>query len=230
MLSIGSLSFLILWVYPWEFMPFYIDSPLVSIDIDPVVVNTALLMLFALQHSVMARAFFKEGLLKNISNAVKSAHFSLASSICLVIIFSLWQPLEGHLWDFQNSLLVWGMTALYILGWLIAFVSTFIINHFELFGLYQGYRVLRNIPEPNVAFQKRYFYKYVRHPIQSGTLVGLWATPQMSYSHLFLAIGMTLYILIGLHFEEKSLINTFGEEYKDYINTTPMLIPFGIRC
>ena len=228
-LSIITLSYLILWVYPWEFIPFYIDNPMISIDVNPILINTGLLLFFGLQHSLMARSFFKDGFLKNVSNAVKSATYSLASSICLIMIFYFWQPIEGYVWNVQYEIVFWSITALYITGWLIAFVSTFIIDHFELFGLHQGYRALKNIPDPEVKFQIRFFYKYIRHPIQAGTLIGLWATPSMSYSHLLLSVGMTIYVFIGLHYEEKSLIKSFGKVYKDYIKTTPMLIPFGSK-
>ncbi|MCJ7764800.1 MAG: hypothetical protein MUP09_02545 [Thiovulaceae bacterium] len=210
-------------------MAFYIDSPTIGIDTNPVLINTALLLLFGLQHSVMARSFFKEGLLRNVSNAVKYATFAWASSICLFLIVCFWQPIEGHVWDFQNGLFFWTLTALYILGWLIAFVATFMIDHFELFGLHQGYRVLKNIPDPDARFQIRFFYNYVRHPIQAGTIIGLWATPSMSFGHLFLSVGLTVYILIGLHFEEKDLLRVFGEKYKAYIDSTPLLIPFSKR-
>ncbi len=228
-LSIITLSFLILWVYPWEFLPFNIDIPMTSIDANPVLINAGLLLFFGLQHSLMARSFFKDGFLKNVSNAVKSATYSVASSICLVMMFYFWQPIEGSVWNFQSDILFWGISMLYIIGWLVAFIATFIIDHFELFGLHQGYRALKNLPEPKVKFQVRFFYKYVRHPIQAGTLLGLWATPYMSYGHLLLSVGMTVYVLIGLYYEEKSLIKLFGEKYKDYMKTTPMLVPFTIE-
>lgn len=229
-LSMITLSFLILWVYPWDFMAFYIDSPIIAIDADPILTNTSLLLLFGLQHSVMARSFFKDGLLSHVSNAVKHATFSITSSICLLLIFCFWQPIDGYVWNFQDSMLPWFfLTVVYILGWLMAFLATFMIDHFELFGLHQGYRVLKDIPDPEAEFQIRFFYKYVRHPIQAATIVGVWATPSMSYSHLFLSIGMTIYIVIGLYFEEKDLIRVFGEKYKNYMGTTPMLIPFAKR-
>jgi protein-S-isoprenylcysteine O-methyltransferase Ste14 len=199
---------------------------MMSIDVNPLLINTGLLLFFGLQHSLMARSFFKDGLLKNLSHAVKSATYSVASSICLIMIFYFWQPIEGFVWDFQNDIVFWSISIVYILGWLVAFVATFIIDHFELFGLHQGYRALKNISEPEVKFQVRFFYKYIRHPIQAGTLVGLWATPSMSHAHLLLSAGMTVYVLIGLYYEEKSLIKLFGEEYKNYMKTTPMLIPF----
>jgi hypothetical protein len=230
LLSLITLSFLILWVYPWGFMTFYIDTPIIEIAANPVLTNTSLLLLFGLQHSVMARSFFKDGLLSNVSTAVKHATFAVASSVCLLLIFCFWQPIEGYVWDFQNNTLPWFfLSAVYILGWLTAFLATFMIDHFELFGLHQGYRVLKNIPAPEAKFQIRFFYRYVRHPIQAATIAGLWATPSMSHSHLFLSIGMTIYILIGLYFEEKDLEGVFGEKYKNYIDTTPILIPFTKR-
>mgnify|MGYP000568851167 CR=1 FL=1 len=229
LLSLGTLTFLILWVYPWVFMDFYIDNPIVNIELNPILVDTMLLLFFALQHSIMARSFFKDGLFKNISNAVKSATYSVASSICLILIFYFWQPIDGYAWNIQDGFLSWSISTLYVVGWIVAFLDTFIIGHFELFGLNKGYRALKNIPEQEINFQISYIYKYIRHPIQAGTLVGLWATPSMSYTHLLLSIGMSIYVLIGLHYEEKSLKSTFGKEYDDYIENIPMLIPFTKR-
>ena len=225
-LALATLSFLIFWVYPWEFMPWNIDKAVVRLEMSPLLVNTVLLLLFALQHSLMARSFFKDGLFGKVSNAVKAATYSFASSLCLLLIFYFWQPIDGVVWSVQNAIGFWGISAVYVLGWSVAFLATFIIDHFELFGLHQGYRVLKNISEPEVKFQIRYFYKYIRHPIQAGTLLGLWATPVMSYGHLFLSVGLTIYVLIGLHYEEKSLTDTFGEAYREYMKNTPMLLPF----
>ena len=125
-LSLITLSFLILWVYPWDFMPFHIDIPMMRIDINPILINIALLLFFGLQHSLMARSFFKDGLLKNVPHAVKSATYFVASSIYLVMIFYFWQPIEGFVWNFQSDIVFWSITMLYILGWLSAFVATFI--------------------------------------------------------------------------------------------------------
>lgn len=223
--SLITLTFLILWLYPFAFVKFNIDTPIIALHASPLFVDIGLLLLFALQHSVMARSFFKEGILKHISKAGVAATYSFASSLCLVVIFAFWQPIEGNLWNIQNELLYWLITMVFVLAWSIAFASTFMIDHFALFGLHQGYRVLRNIPEPEEKFQVNLFYKYVRHPIQAGTMVGLFVTPQMSYTHLLFSVGMGTYILIGLHLEEKSLIKLFGDTYKEYIKTTPMLIP-----
>ena len=223
--SIVTLTYLILWLWPWDFMPYTIDHAVVLTDMNPYVVDIALLLFFGLQHSLMARGFFKERILQHFGTAAKSATYALASSFALVLIFLFWQPLEGRLWTFENGVGYWCFFMLYVLGWSAAFVTTFMIDHFALFGLHQGYRELKGIPEPKSVFQVRYFYKYVRHPIQAGTMVGLFATPVMSYGHLLFSCGMGLYILIGLWFEERSLVAEFGATYEAYRKTTPMLVP-----
>ncbi|WP_428739919.1 methyltransferase family protein [Sulfurimonas sp.] len=207
-------------------MPYTIDKSIIVLEYNPLIIDLLLLVLFGVQHSVMARAFFKNNLLSKLSDTFKSATYCIASALCLVAIVYFWQPIDGYLWKFEDGVMFWIFTTLYVLGWSFAFISTFLIDHFELFGLHQGYRVLKNLPEPPLKFQVRYFYKFVRHPIQLGTLIGLVATPSMSYGHLLLSIGMLIYVLIGLYFEEKDLLKTFGQEYLEYKKTTPMLIPF----
>jgi protein-S-isoprenylcysteine O-methyltransferase Ste14 len=208
-------------------MNLYIDTPIIDISVNPFIIDISLLLLFGLQHSLMARSFFKDGLLADVSDAVIYATYSVASSICLLLIYYFWQPIDGHLWNFENYTTGWFiLSAVYAFGWIIAFLATFMIENFALIGLYQGYRILKNLPEPKPKFQDKLFYRYIRHPIHAGTIIGLWATPSMSNTHLLLSIGMTLYIFIGLRFEEKDLIKTFGERYKNYIDSTPMLIPF----
>ncbi|RUM68665.1 MAG: hypothetical protein DSZ05_00730 [Sulfurospirillum sp.] len=227
--SLVTLTYLILWVYPWDFMKYSVDTPVIPLDLNPFAVDIALLLFFGLQHSLMARTFFKDGLLNALPEAVKAATYALASSLCLVLIFLFWQPVgSGVVWEFHDGVMFWLLTFLYIAGWVIAFIATFIIDHFELFGLHQGYRLLKNLPDPEPVFQVKLFYRYVRHPIQAGTMVGLFATPVMSYTHLLFSAGMGLYILIGLKFEEKSLLRLFGERYRAYMRTTPMLFPFRV--
>ncbi|WP_345984452.1 NnrU family protein [Sulfurimonas sp. HSL-1656] len=219
-----SVSLLILWVYPWSFMPLTIDSG--SGGSFALVINLALIGLFGLQHSVMARPAVKKALFGSLPVAFRTSTYTVLSALCLLLIIFLWQPMTGSLYAFETGPLFWTATLLYVLGWSMAFVATFQIDHFELFGLHQGYRALRGIPEPEVRFQKKGFYKYVRHPIQTGTVIGLWATPVMSTGHLLFASGMTLYILIGLVFEEKDLVKTLGEAYRRYREEVPMLLPF----
>ncbi len=223
--SIVTLTYLIFWLWPWKFMPYIIDRPIVVMDTNPYLVDIALLLFFGLQHSLMARGFFKERIMRHFGTAAKSATYALASSFALVLIFLFWQPLEGSLWEVESGFGYWVFFTLYVLGWSAAFLATFMIDHFALFGLHQGYRELKGIPEPKSVFQARYFYKYVRHPIQAGTMVGLFATPVMSYGHFLFSLGMGLYILIGLWFEERSLVAEFGATYEAYCKTTPMLVP-----
>lgn len=226
LLSLITLSFLILWVYPWNFFPHYVDMPIIPLDYNPFIIDVALLLLFGLQHSVMARDSFKKKFFSKHSQAFKSATYCIASALCLIILELFWQPIQGNLWNFESGILFWILTVAYVFGWSFAFISTFMIDHFELFGLHQGYRALKSIPEPAPHFQIKFFYKFVRHPIQLGTLIGLIATPTMSYGHLLLGLGMMLYIFLGLYLEEKDLLKTFGKDYRNYQSKTPMLFPF----
>lgn len=224
--SIATLSLLIVWVYPWEFVPHYIDFGVETSVGDAVLIDLGLLLLFGLQHSLMARDFFKEKVLEKFSSSFKTSLYGIASAISLYVLIYFWRPIDSLLWDFDDGFLFWFFTTIYILGWLFAFISTFMIDHFELFGLHQGYRAFKNIPEPNNCFQTKFSYKYVRHPVQLGTLIGLWATPSMSYGHLLMSVGFTVYAVVGLYLEEKSLMTTFGDEYREYKKNIPFLIPF----
>ena len=220
-----SLTFLIFWVFPWPFMPWNIDRG--TAGGYAAVIDITLILLFGLQHSLMAREGFKQKLFGTTPPAVRDATYTLFSAFALVVLYRFWQPVGGTLWAFEDGIGRWGLTLLYAAGWLFAFVATFQIDHFELFGLHQGYRYLRGIPEPRQTFRKKGFYRYLRHPIQAGTLVGIWATPVMSYGHLLFAVGMTFYILIGLYFEERSLARSLGKAYETYKKEVPMLMPFG---
>lgn len=228
LLSLFTFTFFILWLYPWSFFPYNMDDPIITLHGNPFIIDLALILLFGLQHSLMARESFKNKF-SHHSLAFISATYCVASALCLIVIILFWQPINGYLWNFENGILFWGFTAVNIFGWSFALISTFMIDHFELFGLHQGYRVLNNIPDPTPSLQIKYLYKFIRHPVQLGTLIGLLTTPTMSYGHLLLGIGMMLYIFIGLHFEEKDLVRTFGENYQYYQKTTPMLLPFFKR-
>ncbi|WP_345969139.1 NnrU family protein [Sulfurimonas sp. HSL1-6] len=222
-----SVLVLILWVYPWSFMPINIDSGSGGSFALPV--DLALIALFGLQHSVMARPVVKQALFGTLPVAFRTSTYTVLSALCLLLIVLLWQPMPTPLYAFESGSFFWLTTLLYVLGWSMAFVATFQIDHFELFGLHQGYRALRGIPEPEVRFQKKGFYKYVRHPIQTGTVIGLWAVPVMSTGHLLFSAGMTLYVLIGLIYEEKDLVKTLGSAYRRYREEVPMLLPFKKR-
>ncbi len=219
-----SVSLLILWVYPWSFMPLNVDTG--RGGSSAFLVDLALIALFGLQHSVMARPAVKKFLFDGLPVSLRTSTYTVLSAACLFLIMLLWQPIETTLYRFESGGLFWLTTLLYVLGWSMAFVATFQIDHFELFGLHQGYRALKGLPEPEVRFRKKGFYRIVRHPIQTGTVIGLWATPVMSAGHLLFAAGMTLYILIGLRLEERDLVDTMGNVYRRYRHEVPMLLPF----
>lgn len=218
-----SVTLLILWVYPWSFMSMQIGKG--SGTAYAPLIDLALIAIFGLQHSVMARPKIKSCLFDGVPPSVRSSSYTLLSASCLLLMMLLWQPVGGTLWSFSQGAAYWGFTLLYIAGWSVAFMATFQIDHFELFGLHQGYRALKRLPEPLRVFKKRGFYRYVRHPIQTGTLIGLWSTPLMSYGHLLLSTGLSLYILIGLLLEEKDLVKSLGTVYAAYKKETPMLFP-----
>ena len=222
------LLFLILWVYPWVFSPYNIDKAIIELDFDPYFVDIFLIVIFGLQHFIMARGFFKEKVLGRTSNAICSATYSIASSLALVLIYLFWQPIDEYIWKFDSGFLFWIISAIYFLGWIVAFLATFVIDHFELFGLHQGRREFRGLAEPKQEFVVKYFYKFVRHPIQAGTMLGIVFSPIMSVGHLLFSLGFSLYIVIGLYFEEKSLKKEFGKDYEEYIKDTPMLVPLKL--
>jgi len=176
--------------------------------------------LFALQHSIMARERFKKFILKFIPKEIERAVYVFLSGVIFIIIVLFYRPIDGVIWKFDSivATILWG---LYIFGWLFSLISTFIIDHFELFGIKQS---LQNSKSEN-EFKEVLFYKYVRHPIQLGVLIALWATPIMNLGHFILSLLLTIYIFIGLYFEEKSLVKEFGKVYTDYKKRVPMIFP-----
>jgi methanethiol S-methyltransferase len=191
------------------------------------IVNLLLLSAFAIQHSVMARPAFKRWIVRYISPAIERSTYVLLSSLILLLIYWQWQPITTEVWSVENNTFVTVLNALFVLGWLIVFLSTFMINHFELFGLKQIVDNLKNEQTTPPPFQKNFFYKLVRHPIMLGFIVAFWATPHMTVGHLVFAITTTCYILVAVKFlEEKDLKKSLGEKYTAYQKEVPMLIPF----
>ncbi|MCW0235464.1 MAG: NnrU family protein [Ferrovibrio sp.] len=187
--------------------------------------DLGLIALFGLQHSVMARPGFKQWMSATVPAHLQRAVYVVATSVMVALLILLWQPLPAMVWQMQdgfNAMLVW---MLYGIGWLLLVAATFMIDHFELFGLAQPFRRWRGLPPPNDEFRTSWLYRYMRHPIYSGWLVIFWATPQMSAGHLLFAIGMSAYILVGILYEERDLIAAFGDRYRDYRRRVPALIP-----
>jgi len=226
LLGFGVLVYMVFWVYPWSFMPSYIDAANADHNIWLAAgVDVLLIALFGLQHSLMVRPSFKTWFDRIVPEVAQRSTYTLLSAFFLALIIYFWMPIEGEIWHFESGVFFWLLSALYVAGWSVATLATFQIDHFELFGLHQIWRYLKKLPEPESKFTEKGFYRYVRHPIQAGTMAGLWATPSMSAGHLLFALTFTLYILIGLYYEEKDLVKTLGEAYADYKKRIPMLFP-----
>jgi methanethiol S-methyltransferase len=210
----------------------FVPEALQPVDLTPapaVLVNLALLGLFGVQHSVMARSSFKGWSARYVPQPIERSTYVLLASLTLALLFWLWQPLPGMAWEVRNptgQALLW---ALFGLGWVLVGVSTFLIDHAALAGLRQVWGFLRRTPPAPMSFSTPTLYKLVRHPMMLGFLIAFWATPQMRMGHLLFAAGMTIYILIGVAFEERDLLRSFGATYRAYQQRVPMLLPLPWR-
>lgn len=196
--------------------------------LEAVIINIILAVIFGLQHSVMARTWLKKWITKIIPQASERSAYVLMSGFGLFVVTLFWQPIDGFLWKFDSGYMYYILFALYIFGWSFSVIATFVINHFELFGLQQVYCHLKGKKPAEIPFSQKFFYKYIRHPIQFGVIIGLFFAPTMSYSHLLLAILFTIYIFIGLYFEEKGLEKELGQTYKNYKKRVGMMFPKNI--
>ena len=194
---------------------------------EALLVNLVLLGIFAVQHSVMARRGFKRWWTKFVPEAVERSTFVLAASAALGLLLWKWQPIpEPVLWRVVDPAAAQAITAVFWFGWLIVLLSTFLINHFELFGLRQVYSSLADKPLPEPEFRTPLFYRYVRHPLYAGMLLSLWAVPVMTRGHLLFAAVTTAYIFVGIALEERDLLGVFGDEYRSYRKRVPMVLPW----
>lgn len=225
-IGLGGLVYFILFVGGWTFIPRHIESDPPAQFGVALLINTGLMLLFGLQHSMMARPSFKKQITKIIPKAAERSTYVLLSGGMMLLISFFWQPVEGYLWQVTQPFARNMLTIGYIFGWVFAVLSSFVINHFELFGLRQVYYNLINQPEPAPNFTARFLYSIVRHPLQLGVLIGIWTTHTMSLTHLFLAIAFTGYIFVGLYFEEKDLTASLGQAYTDYQKRVPKILPF----
>ncbi len=207
-----------------------------SIDSDPIIswgnallIDAALLGIFGIQHSVMARQGFKHWWTQLIPQSIERSTYVLFSSLCLIALFYFWQPIGGVIWTVTNPTAFVILYALFGLGWLLVITTTFLINHFDLFGLRQVWLYLQGKDYTPLKFTAPSLYKYVRHPLYVGLLLAFWSTPTMTVTHLVFAGLTTLYILVGIQLEERDLVESYGKAYADYRHQVPMLVPFTHR-
>lgn len=206
-------------------VPKSMDSGAMGPLAEAMFVNVILLGIFAAQHSVMARKSFKQKWTKIIPPEIERSTFVLASSLALILMFWQWRPMGSVIWDVSGSIMGTLLISISILGWLFVLISTFMIDHFELFGLKQVYFNLTQKELPNHQFKQPGFYKFIRHPIYLGFTIAFWATPVMTTAHFVFATATLGYILIGIFLEEKDLISLYGKDYQHYKTHVPMLIP-----
>jgi protein-S-isoprenylcysteine O-methyltransferase Ste14 len=208
-----------------------------SIDSGPqaplsvaLLVDLGLIGAFAVQHSVMARPTFKRWLTRFIPASIERSTYVMASNICMALIFALWQPISAPLWDVQSPVARSAILALCLGGFGLVLFTTFLINHFDLFGLRQVWLRLRGREYTPVGFVQPFLYRFVRHPLYVGWMTFFWVTPTMSVGHLLFAAATTLYMLVAIQFEERNLIEEHGEKYLAYRRVTPMLVPIPRRA
>ena len=208
------------------FVPKTIDTGVAGSAGAAIVINVLLLSLFAVQHSVMARKQFKRWWTQFVPASIERSTYVLLSSLALILVFWQWRPIPAMVWEVSNPTLAAALTGLSLMGWVLVFLSTFLINHFELFGVRQVILNLMGRDGGETKFRTPLLYKMVRHPLYLGFIIAFWAAPVMTVGHLLFALVTTAYILVGIALEERDLIEHFGDEYRRYRERVSMLVPF----
>jgi methanethiol S-methyltransferase len=231
---VAYLAFLVTILYAIGFVgnwivPKSIDTGAAGPLIESVLVNTMLLGLFAVQHSVMARQGFKRWWTQFVPPSVERSTFVLFSSLALLLLYWQWRPIPASIWTVQNPVISAALVATSLSGWGLLVLSTFMLSHFELFGLSQVFARLFGRDLPAAKFHTPLLYRVVRHPIYLSFLLAFWATPSMTVGHLLFAVATTGYILIAIQLEERDLIGIFGDQYRSYRQRVSMLIPLPGR-
>ena len=211
------------------FVPKSVDgTPAVPL-VQAILINTGLILLFGLQHSIMARQGFKRWWTKFVPRPIERSTYLLFTCAALAIMFVFWQPMGGVVWTIENGFVKGILFAAFALGWVIVLVSSFLINHFDLFGLRQTWLYFRGQPYTHLNFSTPFLYQFVRHPLYFGLILGFWSAPVMTVTHLFFALTLTIYIVSAVRLEEKDLVAFHGERYRAYRRAVPLLIPALFR-
>jgi protein-S-isoprenylcysteine O-methyltransferase Ste14 len=222
----ATFLYLIGFVGDFALIPKSVDRPLSSLPTTTAaIVYVALIALFGLQHSIMARPGFKRAWTRIVPKPMERSIYVLMASVALMVMFAMWRPLNSTIWTVGNPAAADVLWALFWLGWGLVLISTFLINHFELFGLQQAWFHTRQREEQAPQMREPSLYRFVRHPMMLGFFFAFWAIPHMSAGHLLLAAGMSAYILIALQYEERDLVGLFGADYENYRTRVGMLIP-----
>jgi len=229
--AVSYITFLVTNLYAIGFVeglvvPKTIDTGVELPALEVIAINLALMSLFAVQHSVMARKQFKQWWTRFIPKSVERSTYVLLASLTLLLLFWQWRPLPAVVWHVEEPEIATALTGLSVLGWVIVFTSTFLINHFELFGLHQVANNLVGRKMPVQIFRTPLFYNFVRHPIYLGFIIAFWVAPTMSIGHLLFAAVTTAYIFVGILLEERDLVDMFGDEYRRYRQQVSMLLPW----
>ena len=223
---ISQLSILLLIVFTGNLHPAIgMDRPVEASLFQAIAIDAGLILLFALQHSLMSRRWVKEALRRILPRPLERSFFCLMASICLLLLISYWQPLPGYLWQVQSFAGQCCFYFFFFIGWIIMFTATFLINHWDLFGLRQVLLFWQDRPYTALIYRDPFLYKKLRHPLYMGFLIAFWFSPSMSWAHFVFACLMTGYILLGIRWEEQDLIRDFGEVYREYKRRVPKLFP-----
>lgn len=226
---LGAILYSIGFVANWMALPKTIDSGAPGPAMPSIPIDLTLLGVFAIQHSVMARRGFKAWWTRYVPAAVERSTYVLFANLALILLLWKWQPLPGVVWRVENPAAAAALVALSLLGWGMVFLSTFLINHFDLFGLKQVFDNLRQMQIEDPQFRTPLLYKFVRHPLYLGFIIAFWAAPVMTAGHLLFAIATTGYIFIGLLLEERDMVAVFGQTYVNYQRRVSMIVPMPPR-